>query len=97
MTCDRTVVGFATAIPHTDSMLELEDLFVDPGYKRQGIARALVTDLVALARHDGITHIAVTANPHADPFYRDVGFVAVGHVQTEFGAGARMLLAVSGE
>ena len=56
-----------------------------------------MADLAVAARHDGITHIAVTANPHADLFYREVGFVVVGHVQTEFGSGARMLLEISGE
>ncbi len=94
MTSDRTVVGFATGIPHTDSMLELEDLFVDPDHRRRGIARALMADLAASSRHQGLTHIAVTANPHAHLFYREVGFVAVGHAQTEFGSGARMLLKI---
>jgi GNAT superfamily N-acetyltransferase len=97
MTSDGTVVGFATGIPHTASVLELEDLFVDPDYQRRGIARALMADLAAAVCHNGITHIAVTANPHADLFYREVGFVAVGHAQTEFGSGARMLLEISGE
>jgi predicted GNAT family acetyltransferase len=97
LTSDGTGVGFATGIPYTDSGLELEDLFVDPDYRRRGIARALMVDLAAAVRRNGLTHIAVTANPHADLFYREVGFVAVGHAQTEFGSGARMLLEISGE
>jgi GNAT superfamily N-acetyltransferase len=92
MISNGPVVGFATGIPHSDSMLELEDLFVDDDHRRRGIARALVADLAAVARNDGITRIAVTANPHADSFYRAVGFVAVGHAHTELGSGARMLL-----
>jgi GNAT superfamily N-acetyltransferase len=97
MTSDGTVVGFATGIPHTDSALELEDLFVDPGHRRQGIARTLLADLAASAHRDGITHIEVTANPHADGFYREAGFVAVGHAGTEFGSGARMRLEIPGQ
>ncbi|MGO9900012.1 MAG: GNAT family N-acetyltransferase [Solirubrobacteraceae bacterium] len=92
MSSDGTVVGFATGIPHVDSALELEDLFVDPGHRRQGISRTLLADLAASALNDGITHIEVTANPHAEDFYREVGFVAVGHAGTEFGAGTRMRL-----
>jgi GNAT superfamily N-acetyltransferase len=95
MSSDGTVVGFATGVPHTDSTLELDDLFVDPGHRRRGIARALLGDLAASARRDGITHIEVTANPHADRFYREVGFVVIGHADTEFGSGARMRLAIS--
>ncbi len=97
MTCDGTVSGFATAIPHTDSALELEDLFVDPAHRRRGIARALLADLAASAHRAGITHIEVTANPHAEGFYREVGFVTVGHAATEFGSGARMRLELSGK
>jgi GNAT superfamily N-acetyltransferase len=92
---DGTVVGFATGVPHTDSALELDDLFVDPAHRRRGIARALLGDLAASARRDGITHIEVTANPHADRFYREVGFVVVGHADTEFGPAVRMRLAIS--
>jgi GNAT superfamily N-acetyltransferase len=95
MSSDGTVVGFATGVRQTDSALELEDLFVDPAHRRRGIARALLADLAASARRDGITHIEVTANPHADRFYRDVGFAAVGHADTEFGTGARMRLEIS--
>ncbi len=93
---DGAVVGFATGVPHTDSALELEldDLFVDPGHRRRGIARALVADLAASARRNGITHIEVTAIPHADHFYREVGFVVIGHADTEFASGARMRLEI---
>lgn len=61
---------------------------------RRGIARRLVADLTETARRDGITCIHVTANPHADAFYRSVGFVHMHDTQTEFGSGARMQLAI---
>ena len=92
---DGMVVGFATGVPHTETALELDDLFVDPGHRRRGIARALLADLVASARRNGITHIEVTANPHAHHFYREVGFVVIGHAETEFGSGPRMRLEIS--
>lgn len=40
------VVGFATARPIND-FLELEDLFVDPKWMRQGIGSALIADIAA--------------------------------------------------
>jgi predicted GNAT superfamily acetyltransferase len=51
-----------------------------------------VADQVALAERRGIARIEVTANPHADAFYRSVGFVDVGETETEFGPAARMEL-----
>ena len=73
-------------------MLELEDLFVDPDWMRRGIGRTLLADQVALAESQGIARIEVTANPHADAFYRSVGFVHVGETETQFGPAARMEL-----
>ena len=89
---DRTVVGFATGRRLQGGVLELEDLFVDPDWMRRGVGRRLVEDVVAVAKRRGIDRIEVTANPHADAFYRSVGFVHIGEAETEFGPAARMVL-----
>ena len=46
---DGTILGFATVLSVEDSAFELEDLFVDPDWMRQGIATRLVSDLIAQA------------------------------------------------
>lgn len=89
---DGTILGFATGRRLERGVLELEDLFVDPDWMRRGIGRRLLADLVALAERQGIARIEVTANPHADAFYRSVGFVYMGETATEFGPAARMEL-----
>jgi GNAT superfamily N-acetyltransferase len=86
------VVGFATITAADDGGAELEDLFVDPGWRRRGIARQLVTQVVAVAREAGQRWLWVVANPHALPFYRVVGFVDVDRVATAFGTSPRMRL-----
>ena len=87
-----TVVGFAS-LADGAGFLELEDLFVDPGWMRQGIATLLMRDAVAIAARRSIPRIEVTANPHALAFYGSVGFQAAGEVRTRFGTGQRMSLA----
>lgn len=91
---DGTILGFATGLALEGLVLELEDLFIDPEWMRRGIARRLVAKLTEMARRDGITRISVTANPHADTFYRRVGFAPVHATQTELGPGVRMELVV---
>ncbi|HEU4840648.1 MAG TPA: GNAT family N-acetyltransferase [Ilumatobacteraceae bacterium] len=86
------VVGFATTRPVDDDTAELDDLFVDPGRMRRGVARALVSDAVAAARGEGRSRIDVSANVHAGAFYEAVGFVSVGTVDTLFGPTPRMRL-----
>jgi GNAT superfamily N-acetyltransferase len=74
------IVGFATLVGS-----ELEDLFVDPDWMRQGIATALVLDLAA-----AVPRIDLTANPHALAFYESVGFVEDGVAKTSGGPAVRM-------
>lgn len=91
---DGTVVGFATWA-EAGGTVELEDLFVDPGYRRRGIAAALLSRIAEVLRARGAEYLEVTANPHAMGFYRAVGFTGVGTAETELGAGCRMVLAIS--
>ena len=56
---DGQIVGFASWLGAGEAF-EIEDLFVDPGWMRQGIGRALVLDLIAIARDRGIGRVEVT-------------------------------------
>jgi GNAT superfamily N-acetyltransferase len=85
------VIGFATWLGIGD-VTEIEDLFVDPDWMRRGVGRALVADLVALARQRGVRRVEVTGNPHARAFYERVGFTCSHEVDTLFGLGLRMHL-----
>ena len=89
-----SIVGFATWA-ETAGTIELEDLFVDPGYMRLGIATALVSRIAEILRARGAERLEVTANPHALGFYRAVGFIDCGVAETAFGTAPRMELAIS--
>jgi GNAT superfamily N-acetyltransferase len=88
-----SLVGFATWI-EADGVFELEDLFVDPGWRRRGIAAALVNRIAQVLRARGVQRLEVTANPHSMGFYRAAGFVDCGVADTVFGAAPRMMLPV---
>jgi ribosomal protein S18 acetylase RimI-like enzyme len=91
------VVGFATwaEAAGVAGTMELEDLFVDPDYRRRGIATALVSRIVQVLRARGAERLEVTANPHAMEFYRAAGFTDDGSAETEFGPASRMVLMLS--
>ena len=90
---DASVVGFATWAD-ADGAVELEDLFVDPGWRRRGIATALVSRIVDVLRARGVQALEVTANPHAQGFYSAAGFIDCGVAETDFGAAPRKRLAI---
>ena len=91
---DGTVVGFATWA-EADGTVDLEDLFVDPDYRRRGIASELVRRIAKVLRARGVQRLEVTANPHAMEFYRSAGFTDYGTADTDFGAAPRMVLMLS--
>jgi GNAT superfamily N-acetyltransferase len=88
-----SLVGFATWL-EAGGVFELEDLFVDPGERRRGIAAALVNRITQVLRARGAERLEVTANVHALGFYRAVGFVDCGVAATVFGTAPRMLLEI---
>ena len=90
---EGSVVGFATWA-ETGGAHELEDLFVDPRWRRRGIASALVDHIAQVLRARDVTRLEVTANPHALGFYRAAGFVDCGATRTAFGAAPRMALEI---
>jgi GNAT superfamily N-acetyltransferase len=91
---DDRVVGFASTVV-TGATCELDDLFVDPDYMRQGVGRALIADAITRLRDGRANQITVTANPHALAFYTAVGFESDSTIETRFGPGTRMHLHVS--
>jgi GNAT superfamily N-acetyltransferase len=90
---DGSVIGFATWA-RDGGVTELEDLFVDPGWRRRGIATALVSRIVDVLRAQDVRYLEVTANPHAEGFYSAAGFADCGTAETKFGAAPRKRLPV---
>jgi GNAT superfamily N-acetyltransferase len=90
---EGSLVGFATWI-EASGIFELEDLFIDPGWMRRGIAAALVHRIAQVLRARGAERLEVTANPHALGFYRAAGFTDCGVAGTVFGTAPRMVLAI---
>ena len=91
------VAGFATwlaaaAVDDVVEVVEVEDLFVDPDWMRQGIGTALVLDLIEIARDAGARRAEVTGNQHALAFYQSAGFTVDHEVATLLGSGLRMHL-----
>ena len=77
------VVGFASLLVPgrgAPGEAELDFLFVADDRQRRGIGRALMADIVAVARRLGVERIHIVSHPPAEPFYRAHGAVRVGEV-----------------
>ncbi len=70
-------IGAQTVLGESDMM----NLAVDPSYRRQGVARALVTTLIASLRQAGSRSIVLEvreSNLPAGKLYESLGFAQVG-------------------
>jgi ribosomal protein S18 acetylase RimI-like enzyme len=88
------VVGMATCSRRAITgwggpVIFLQDLFVEPEYRKRGIARALVARVAALAHDLGspIVELTVRADNPAQDFYQRSGFENLPHCLTYVLAG----------
>jgi putative acetyltransferase len=69
---DRHVVGFASLKDGE----EIDMLFVDPAFARQGVGRALIEALTKLAQARGAKRLTTEASDVAKPLFERQGFAA---------------------
>lgn len=94
---DRTIVAVDGDVPvgfvstlSDGPVIEIEDLFVDPDWMREGVASLLIESAAAEARAAGHTRLVVDANAHALAFYQHAGFIGEHEVALEHGSATRM-------
>ena len=57
---------------------EIDAMFVDPAFQRQGVGRMLWRKVLERARSRGVAVLYLDADPSAVPFYEAMGFAVVG-------------------
>ncbi len=90
----ETVIGMATCSRRTITgwsgpVVFLQDLFVEPAYRKHGVASALVARVATYARDLGspIVELTVHAENPAQAFYQRSGFMHLPHCLTYVLAG----------
>ena len=82
------MAGFAVMLVG-ENEAELDGLFVEPQYWRQGIGTTLVDAATHVARRRGLS-LTVVASPAARKFYEGRGFSVESQAETRFGPALRM-------
>lgn len=85
-----TVRRSAAVVRREDGDAELDVLFVEPEFWRQGIGRQPVKNGVVLAESLEARSLHVVENAHAKGFYAACGFKTVGAMMTRFGSALLM-------
>ena len=87
---DGQILGFSVVLPRPDADAELDGLFVEPSFWKQGIGRRLVLEAERLAASRGAKFLYVVGNPKARGFYESCHFEFIGEEPTRFGTGLTM-------
>jgi len=69
---DGKLTGYATYNVNSNELLSI---YVNPDFARQGVASALMNELLEDARSKGLTTLWLDASLTAVPFYETVGFM----------------------
>ncbi len=70
----KTIVGCARAISDGCSDAYIQDVFVSPEYRGQGIGRRLIKMLTDNLENMGVDWIALVGEPGTEEFYRRLGW-----------------------
>jgi ribosomal protein S18 acetylase RimI-like enzyme len=68
--------GYFSTLPARSRVAQVEDLFVDPEFRHQGLATALIHHCVRECREAGARQIVIVADPDDTPknMYAAMGF-----------------------
>lgn len=84
------IVG-CCAIAFSDSLAELEHMWIRPEYMGAGVGRALFLHVKERAAHLGISVLELSADPNAEGFYKRMGATRIGEVRSEIEGQPRVL------
>jgi GNAT superfamily N-acetyltransferase len=77
-----SVVGFYALRRQDRETMELEALFVEPGFIGQGFGRALIEHAKSIASGMGAIRLIIQGDPSAEGFYVAVGSVLTGRKES---------------
>ena len=79
------------AIVNLESAAELEHMWIRPDHMGQGVGRALFDHAREKAADLQVPELELSADPHAEGFYRHLGATRIGEVQADMEGQSRVL------
>jgi GNAT superfamily N-acetyltransferase len=87
---DEEIVG-CCAIAFSESMVELEHMWIRPEHMGTGVGRALFTHVKERATDLNLPALELSADPNAERFYERMGAKRIGEVRSEIDGQPRIL------
>src|SRR6266508_6586172 len=87
---DDRIVG-CCALVVTESLAELEHMWIRPEYIGSGVGRRLFDHVKAVAARRRLPALELSADPNAEGFYERMGAVRIGEIRGEIDGRPRVL------
>ena len=85
------------ALVMSDSLAELEHLWIRPAHMGNGVGRALFHQIVERATHLKATGLEISSDPNAEGFYKRMGAIRIAEIRSEIEGQPRVLPRMSVE
>ena len=85
---DKVAAGFITLEKNTETLFSIKDVFVDPRYRKMGIASRLLDYVITLATEKGAKKLNLNVDPsktYAIKLYNELGFREIGYTRLVLG------------
>ena len=89
-TIDGEIAG-CCALVVTDSLAEIEHMWINPEQMRSGVGRALFEHARARAVERGANVLELSADPYAEGFYARMGARRIGEIPADMDGQSRVL------
>jgi GNAT superfamily N-acetyltransferase len=89
---DDAIIGFYSLLPVSESVIEMDALFVDPEYIGKSYGRMLWMHAVERARALRFGRMILTADPFAEKFYVRCGMTRTGERESSVERGRKLPL-----
>ena len=81
---DQSIAGVVALAPAGEpATLDLDKLFIEPGWIRGGVGRLLLAHAIGEARRRGATRLTIVADPNAAAFYERSGARLIGEAPSD--------------
>ena len=70
----KKTIGMGRVLSDGVSDAYIQDLVVLPEYRKKGIGKKLITDLIQYCKSKNISWIALISEPNQEEFYKKIGF-----------------------
>ena len=86
----KDIIG-CSALVLSDSVAELEHMWIKPEYMGKGVGRELLAQVTNRAANLDLRELEISADPNAEGFYRHMGAVRIGEIHSEIEGQPRVL------